>query len=126
MANVRNGVHRPQPGKLWLVREKEAFKTLLRTCAELPIAHRERFILLLLKHAYLRGGTACYVDWGKWNLQERRTAFLSVHDISTDLADSRFEWSCALVNEGSCCRPRERVLYLIGELTKQNFMLEPF
>jgi hypothetical protein len=65
MDNVRNGVHCPQPGKLWPVREADAFKALLRTCADLPISHRERFILLLLKHAFLRGGTACYIDWGE-------------------------------------------------------------
>jgi hypothetical protein len=86
MANVRKRVDRQQSGKSRLVRIEEAFKGLLRTCAELPIAHRERFILVLLKQTCLPGGTACYVAWGEWNFSEIKDAFRSAGQISPALA----------------------------------------
>jgi hypothetical protein len=124
MANVRNRVHLPQSGKLRLVRVEDAFDALLRTCAELPIAYRERFTLFLLKQSFLFGGNACYVAWEKWNEWQRRSAYLSLSVISEDLANSWYAWAWALSNEGSSCRPLERVFCLIGELTEQIAMEE--
>ena len=119
MTNVRNRVRRQQSGKPRLVRIEDAFEALLRTCAELPIAHRERFILLLLRQVCLPAGTACYVAWGERNLSEIRPVYLSPLDISTDLADAWYEWARTLSKERASCRPQERVFWLIGELTRQ-------
>jgi hypothetical protein len=117
MANVR--VHRQQSGKPRLGRVENAFEGLLRTCAELPIAHRERFILLLLKQIRLPGGTACYAEWGKWNFSDIRRAFRSAQHISKPLAASWYKWAQALSNDRSSRRPEERLWCLIGELIDQ-------
>jgi hypothetical protein len=122
MANVRKRVDRQQSGKSRLVRIEEAFKGLLRTCAELPIAHRERFIFVLLKQTCLPGGTACYVAWGEWNFSEIKDAFRSAGQISPALAKSWYKWARALSNDRSSCRPEERVRWLIVELVEQIFV----
>jgi hypothetical protein len=122
MKKIRNGLRGQQSGKRRADREKNAFEALLRSCEKLPIAKRKRFIFLLLKHVSLLGGTASYVAWGEWNLSDVRTAYLNLSDISTDLADSWFEWAKVLSNAGSSGRPRERVFCLIGELITQISM----
>jgi hypothetical protein len=119
MKKVRNRVRRQQSDQLRPSRVENAFEALLRTCAKLPIAHRERFILLLLQQVFLPGGIACYLAWGERDLSAIRPIYVSLLDISTDLAESWFEWARTLFNEGSSCSPQERVFCLIGELTKQ-------
>lgn len=119
MSKVRNRVRRQQSGKPRQVREENATDALLRTCAELSIADRKRFIYLLLRQVFLPAGTTCYLAWGGRDLSEIRPVYLSLLDISTDLADAWFEWAQTLFKEGASCRPQERVFWLIGELTRQ-------
>jgi len=119
MSKVRNRVRRQQSGKLPPVREKAASEALLRTCAKLSIVDGKRFIYLLLQQIFLPAGTNCYLAWGGRDLSEIRPVYLSLLDISTDLADAWFEWAQTLFKEGASCRPQERVFWLIGELTKQ-------
>ena len=119
MTKVRNNVHRLQSGKPRPIPEESAFETLLRTAEKLSIADRQRFINLLLKHAFLDDGV-CYLGWGKWNLCERRTAYRSVLQISDSLAKPWFIWASALSNEGSSYWPQERLICLIRGLTKQT------
>jgi hypothetical protein len=118
MANTGNNVHRPQSGKLPLIPEESAFETLLRTAEKLSNADRQRFIKLLLKHAFLDEGV-CYLRWEKWNLRERQTAYRSVLKISDSLAKPWFIWASALSNEGSSYCAQERIICLIRGLTKQ-------
>lgn len=99
-------------------------RQLLRTCAELPIAHRERFILLLLRQARLPGGTACYGPWEEWNSWQRGLVYINLLGISEDLANSWYAWAWALSENGSSCSPLERVFRLIDELIKQIAMEE--
>lgn len=124
MTNFRKRVHRQQSGKPRLGRIEEAFKGLLRTCAELPIAHRERFILLLLFQIHLPGGTACYGAWGEWNFSDIKRAFQSAQHISKALADSWYKWARALSQDRSSWRPEEMVCCLIAELIEQIFIEE--
>jgi hypothetical protein len=119
MRKVCNYVRRPQSGKLPPVREKNASAALLRTCAKLSIADRKRFIYLLLQQIFLPAGTNCYLAWGGRDLSEIRPVYLSLLDISTDLADAWFEWAPTLFKEGASCRSQEKVFCIIGELTKQ-------
>ena len=98
---------------------EDAFDALLQTCTRLSIAERMRFIFLLLQQIFLPAGTACYLEWGEQDPPNIRSVYLNVSDISTDLAESWFEWAQALSKDGTSCRPQERVFWLIGELTKQ-------
>jgi hypothetical protein len=103
---------------------EDASKALLQSCADLPIAHRERFILLLLKQTRLPGGTACYLAWDKWDCWQRRSAYLNLLEISEDLANSWYAWAWALSNERAFRRPLEGVSRLIGKLIEQIAMEE--
>jgi hypothetical protein len=124
MNNIRNGLRPEQSGRLRPIPEESAFETLLRAAEKLSNEDRQRFIILLLKHAFLDGGNACYVAWGKWNEWQRRSAYLNLLETSEDLASSWYEWAWALSNEGSSCRPLEKAFCLIGELTEQTAMEE--
>jgi hypothetical protein len=126
LSEVRDGLRRRQSGRLQPIRVENAAKGLLRACAKLPVADRQRFVDVLLKHAFLLGGTAPYVAWGTWNLPQRRTAYLRLTEVSMGLADTWYEWAWTLSTEEPFCRPEESVLSLIRELTVQNFMLDPF
>jgi hypothetical protein len=119
MRKVCNYVRRPQSGKFPTVLEKNASAALFRTCAKLSSLDRKRFIYLLLQQIFLPAGTNCYLVWGEWDLSEIQPVYVSLIDISTDLAESWFEWAQALSKDGTSCRPQERVFWLIGELTKQ-------
>jgi hypothetical protein len=84
---------------------EDAFDALLQTCTRLSIAERMRFIFLLLQQIFLPAGTACYLEWGEQDPPNIRSVYLNVSDISTDLAESWFEWAWALFNEGSSYKP---------------------
>jgi hypothetical protein len=132
MKKNRSRQNRQKSENFQLVRERElrhsgledAFDALLQTCTRLSIAERKQFIFLLLQQIFLPAGTACYLEWGEQDPPNIRSIYLNVSDISTDLAESWFEWARALFNEGSSCCPQERVYCLIGALTEQVSMEE--
>jgi hypothetical protein len=124
-SRIRNEVD-CKPEKFQSIRLKNAFKELLQICAKLPIQDRQQFTDLLLKHVFLMNGADCYVPWGRWNLFELRTSYLTLLNISIGLADFWWEWALVLSKEPPTCRPEASVLNLIRELTLQNFLLDPF
>jgi hypothetical protein len=109
-------VHHRQSEKRNLARVEDAFNALLKICAGLPVAYRERFIHLLLEQACSPAGIACYLAWGGSNFSEIRVVFLCARDISEALARPWYEWARALSKQDSACMALEGVIRLIVDL----------